>query len=115
MAKLLSNFVWVVMAAVLGMSVAQANDDKCQTEKLKAFKQHSACISTATIVGIKQDATNEDIQEWINFCGDQLVEDFESAEDKAMHLGRQCPTVGDAEAIHADVLTACCPLCGCEE
>jgi hypothetical protein len=99
---------------VLGAAVATASDDQCRIEKLRAFTQHSACISRATVQGIRKDLVPETIASDVDACGDELSEAFARAETRALDAGRECPTVGDAEAVHEGAVGACCPLCGCE-
>lgn len=110
----LRNLGLVVGVWVLGMSVAMAADEICRIEKLRAFTQHSACVSKANIKGVRKDLPGEEIQDRVEQCRTELIAAFERAETRALNSGRECPTLGDADAVHEGVVTACCPLCGCE-
>lgn len=100
----------------LGPVKIGALEDLCKTEKLKAFAQHSACISRAYIqeAWVEPFAPATDTEVRVEQCKATLISRFERAEARALKKGFECPTYGDALDIHKDVLNACCPLCGCE-
>jgi hypothetical protein len=115
MVRRLGNLLLIVALGVLGAGVAKAaSDETCRIEKLQAFEKDSACISKATIQGVRKGLLSEEVQDQVDECRTELIAAFERAETRAQEKGRECPTTGDAEAVHDSIATACCPLCGCE-
>ena len=104
----------IMGVSLSAMNIARAEGDRCHIEKLKAFAQHSACISKAYIRDVREIPSVQDTEARVERCKAELITRFERAENRAEKAGLGCPTYGDAVDVHEDVLTACCPLCGCE-
>ena len=112
--KQLGKYVLITGILLSVMSVGRASDEACTIEKLKAFAQHSACISKANIKEVWENPHAPEAEALEELCKTKLITRFDRAETRALKKGLECPTYGDADTVHDDVLTACCPLCGCE-
>jgi hypothetical protein len=98
----------------LGVGVAgAASDGTCRIEKLRALEKDSACINRADIQAVRQSPLPGELEDQLDQCKADLVAAFQRAENQAQKSGRECPK-SDTDALHNQVLTACCPLCGCE-
>ena len=83
-------------------------------EKLKAISKDMQCLAESGEKAVKKGLSAVEEQGLVEQCKEELIESFADAEARANAKGGQCPTVGDAAAVHDGLVMACRPLCGCQ-